>query len=31
MDKASIGNQAATIEKHPEVRAFTSSQGGRDI
>jgi len=21
MDKASIGNQAATIEKHPEVRA----------
>ena len=23
MDKASVGNQAAGIEKHPEVRSFT--------
>ena len=31
MDKASIGNQAATIEKHPEVRALTFSQAGSHI
>lgn len=31
MDKASIGNQAATIEKHPEVRALTFSQAGHYI
>jgi hypothetical protein len=32
LDDASIGNQAATtVEKHPEVRALTSSQVGRCI
>lgn len=31
VDKASVGNQAAAIEKHPEVRALTFSQAGRYI